>query len=183
MQRTALQGSPTTLTAITREYMAGASTRTGGTHPFRRYFEDLEVGDTLVTGTREITLDDVSRFAELSGDRFYAHMDDEAARSQGVFERRVAHGYFIVSAAAGLFVDPAPGPVLANYGLENLRFTKPVYPGDTIQVRLTCKQKSAKENQPDSVPQGVVAWDVEVSNQRGEPVALYTILTLVRRRG
>ena len=108
-------------------------------------------------------------------------MDDEAARA-GIFERRVAHGYFIVSAAAGLFVDPAPGPVLANYGLEGLRFTKPVYPGDTIHVRLTCKQKTAKETPEGGIPQGVVAWDVEVKNQNDEPVAVYTILTLVRRK-
>jgi oxepin-CoA hydrolase/3-oxo-5,6-dehydrosuberyl-CoA semialdehyde dehydrogenase len=182
MQRTALQGSPTALTAVVHEYVPGARQRTGGTHPFRRYFEELEVGDTLVTGTREITLEDVERFAELSGDKFYAHMDDEAAR-KGIFERRVAHGYFIVSAAAGLFVDPAFGPVLANYGMEGLRFTKPVYPGDTIHVRLTVKQKTAKETPEGGIPQGVVAWDVEVRNQHEEPVAVYTILTLVRRIG
>ena len=110
-------------------------------------------------------------------------MNDEEARAHGVFEKRVEHGYFIISAAAGLFVDPALGPVMANYGLENLRFTKPVYPGDTIQVRLTVKQKTAKETLPDGVPQGVVAWDVEVQNQNEEAVAIYTILTLVRRRG
>ena len=181
MQRTALQGSPTVLTGIVREYMQGAAQRTGGTHPFRRFFEELEFGDTLITGTREITLEDVERFAELSGDKFYAHMDDAAARA-GIFERRVAHGYFVVSAAAGLFVDPAPGPVLANYGMEGLRFTKPVYPGDTIRVRLTCKQKTAKETPEGGIPQGVVAWDVEVKNQNDEPVAVYTILTLVRRK-
>jgi oxepin-CoA hydrolase/3-oxo-5,6-dehydrosuberyl-CoA semialdehyde dehydrogenase len=119
-------------------------------------------------------------FAGISGDFFYAHMDDIAAR-ESIFEKRVAHGYFVLSAAAGLFVDPAPGPVLANYGLDNLRFVKPVYAGDTIQVRLTCKQKTAKETPPDVVPQGVVAWDVEVTNQNQEPVAVYTILTLVKR--
>jgi oxepin-CoA hydrolase/3-oxo-5,6-dehydrosuberyl-CoA semialdehyde dehydrogenase len=107
-------------------------------------------------------------------------MDDVAAK-ESLFERRVAHGYFVLSAAAGLFVDPAPGPVLANYGLENLRFVKPVYIGDTIQVRLTCKQKTAKEDREGEIPQGVVAWDVEVTNQAGEAVAVYTILTLVRR--
>lgn len=181
MQRTALQGSPTVLTGIVHEYMPGAAQKSGGTHLFRRYFDELEVGDTLITGTREITLADVERFAELSGDRFYAHMDDEAARG-GIFERRVAHGYFIISAAAGLFVDPAPGPVLANYGMEGLRFTKPVYPGDTIRVRLTCKQKTSKETPEGGIPQGVVAWDVEVQNQNAEPVAVYTILTLVRKR-
>jgi oxepin-CoA hydrolase/3-oxo-5,6-dehydrosuberyl-CoA semialdehyde dehydrogenase len=181
MQRTALQGSPTVLTGIVHEYMPGAAQKTGGLHLFRRYFDELEVGDTLVTGTREITLEDVVKFAELSGDKFYAHMSDDDAR-KGIFERRVAHGYFIVSAAAGLFVDPAFGPVLANYGLEGLRFTKPVYPGDTIHVRLTCKQKTAKETPEGGIPQGVVAWDVEVRNQNDEPVAVYTILTLVRRK-
>lgn len=181
MQRSALQGSPTVLSGIVREYMQGAATKTDGVHPFRKYFDELEIGDTLITGTREITLEDVAKFAELSGDKFYAHMNDDEAR-KGIFERRVAHGYFIVSAAAGLFVDPAFGPVLANYGMEGLRFTKPVYPGDTIHVRLTCKQKTAKETPADGILQGVVAWDVEVKNQNDEPVAVYTILTLVRRK-
>jgi oxepin-CoA hydrolase/3-oxo-5,6-dehydrosuberyl-CoA semialdehyde dehydrogenase len=119
-------------------------------------------------------------FAGISGDFFYAHMDDVAAR-ESLFEKRVAHGYFVLSAAAGLFVDPAPGPVLANYGLEGLRFVKPVFIGDTIQARLTCKQKTVKEDREGQVPQGVVHWDVEVTNQDGEPVAVYTILTLVRQ--
>jgi len=183
MQRTALQGSPSTLTRVVREYLVGAEQKTGGVHPFRRYFEELEVGDTLITGTRTITLKDVEDFAKLSGDVFYAHMNDEEAKAHGVFEKRVAHGYFIISAAAGLFVEPSLGPVMANYGLENLRFTKPVYPGDTIQVRLTVKQKTAKETLPDGVPQGVVHWDVEVKNQANESCAVYTILTLVRRKG
>ncbi len=182
MQRTALQGSPTVLTGITREYIQGAATKTGTAHPFTKYFDDLEIGETLITGTREITLEDVEKFAELSGDKFYAHMSDEDAR-KGIFERRVAHGYFVVSAAAGLFVEPNFGPVLANYGMEGLRFTKPVYPGDTIHVRLTVKQKTAKETPVDGIPQGVIAWDVEVKNQSDEPVAVYTILTLVRRKG
>ena len=181
MQRTAVQGSPAMVTAITREWSKGAAQHTDAVHPFRKTFDELEVGDTLVTGTRTITLDDVVKFAELSGDKFYAHMDDEAARANGVFTGRVAHGYFIVSAAAGLFVDPALGPVLANYGLEALRFTKPVYPGDTIRVRLTVKQKTAKDPREGELPQGVVEWDVEVQNQDGEPVAVYSILTLVRR--
>jgi oxepin-CoA hydrolase/3-oxo-5,6-dehydrosuberyl-CoA semialdehyde dehydrogenase len=181
MQRTALQGSPTTLSRIVHEYMPGAKQIIGDKHPFQKYFEELEVGETLVTGTRTITDDDVKNFAALSGDRFYAHMDDEQART-GIFEKRVAHGYFIVSAAAGLFVDPAPGPVLANYGLEDLRFTKPVYIGDSIRVRLTCKQKTDKEDREGQIPQGVVHWDVEVSNQNQEPVAVYTILTLVRKK-
>ena len=182
MQRTALQGSPSVLTAITREWSAGATQTSDSVHPFRKYFDELHVGDTLVTGTRTITLDDVVNFANFSGDRFYAHMDDEAARANGIFEGRVAHGYFIVSAAAGLFVDPAPGPVLANYGLEKLRFTKPVYPGDTIGVRLTVKQKTAKDTPEGGIPQGVVEWDVEVRNQHDEAVAVYSILTLVKRK-
>jgi oxepin-CoA hydrolase/3-oxo-5,6-dehydrosuberyl-CoA semialdehyde dehydrogenase len=181
LQRTAVQGSPSMLTAITREWSAGSATRTDTTHPFRKNFDQLEIGDTLVTAKRTITLDDIVKFAELSGDKFYAHMNDEDARSNGIFEGRVAHGYFIVSAAAGLFVEPALGPVLANYGLEKLRFTKPVYPGDSIQVRLTVKQKTAKDTPEGGIPQGVVEWDVDVRNQNDESVALYSILTLVRR--
>jgi|tagenome__1003787_1003787.scaffolds.fasta_scaffold20983859_4 oxepin-CoA hydrolase/3-oxo-5,6-dehydrosuberyl-CoA semialdehyde dehydrogenase len=181
MQRTALQGSPTTLTRVMNEYVAGAAQKTDRVHPFRKYFDELEIGETLVTHRRTVTEADIVNFAGISGDFFYAHMDDIAAK-ESLFERRVAHGYFVLSAAAGLFVDPAPGPVLANYGLENLRFVKPVYVGDTIQARLTCKQKTVKEDREGQVPQGVVAWDVEVRNQTDEPVAVYTILTLVRRR-
>jgi oxepin-CoA hydrolase/3-oxo-5,6-dehydrosuberyl-CoA semialdehyde dehydrogenase len=181
MQRTALQGHPTTIAGITNEYTAGAEQVTTGTHPFRKYFEELQVGETLITPKRTITSEDVATFANLSGDRFYAHMSDEEAR-KGIFEGRVAHGYFLVSAAAGLFVDPAFGPVLANYGLENLRFVKPVYPGDTIQVRLTVKSKTAKEDREGQIPQGVVHWDVEVTNQNAEPVAVYSILTIVRKK-
>ena len=181
MQRTALQGHPTTLAHVTDVWIKGAATPTDVVHPFRKHFEELKIGDTLFTARRTVTEADVVNFAGISGDHFYAHMDDLAAR-RSIFERRVAHGYFVLSAAAGLFVDPGEGPVLANYGLESLRFVKPVYPGDTIRVRLTVKQKTAKETPPDGVPQGVVAWDVEVSNQNDEPVAVYTILTLVRRK-
>jgi oxepin-CoA hydrolase/3-oxo-5,6-dehydrosuberyl-CoA semialdehyde dehydrogenase len=181
MQRTALQGSPSTITKVSNQWIKGASQPTDRIHPFRKYFDEIEVGDTLITHRRTITESDIVNFAGISGDYFYAHMDDIAAR-ESIFEKRVAHGYFILSAAAGLFVDPAPGPVLANYGLDNLRFVKPVYAGDTIQVRLTCKQKTAKETPPDVIPQGVVAWDVEVTNQDQEPVAIYTILTLVKRK-
>jgi len=181
MQRTALQGSPQTLTAVTREWSRGAAERNDRVHPFRKYFEELEIGETLLTHRRTITESDVVNFAGISGDFFYAHMDDIAARDS-LFERRVAHGYFVLSAAAGLFVDPAPGPVLANYGLEGLRFVKPVYIGDTIRARLTCKQKTAKEDREGQIPQGVVHWDVEVTNQADEPVAVYTILTLVRQQ-
>ncbi len=180
MQRTALQGSPTTLTRISRDWIKGAAQPSDRVHPFRKYFDELEIGETLITHRRTITEADIVNFAGISGDHFYAHMDDIAAK-KSIFEKRVAHGYFVLSAAAGLFVDPAPGPVLANYGLDNLRFTKPVYVGDTIQARLTCKQKTEKETRPGMIPQGVVAWDVEVTNQNAEPVAVYTILTLVRR--
>ena len=181
MQRCALQGHPTTLSRITGIWMKGAATPTDLVHPFRKHFEELSVGDTLFTHRRTVTEADVVNFAGISGDHFYAHTDDLAA-SRSLFERRVAHGYFVVSAAAGLFVDPGEGPVLANYGLESLRFVKPVYPGDTIRVRLTVKQKIAKETPPGGVPQGVVAWDVEVTNQTDEPVAVYTILTLVKKK-
>ncbi len=181
MQRTAVQGSPTTITRITREWIPGAAQPADQVHPFRKYFEELAIGETLITDRRTVTEADIVNFAAISGDHFYAHVDDIAAR-ESIFGRRVAHGYFVLSAAAGLFVDPAPGPVLANYGLENLRFTKPVYIGDTIRARLTCKWKTLKETPPDGVPQGVVAWDVGVTNQEDELVATYTILTLVRRR-
>ncbi|MEN9508971.1 MAG: hypothetical protein RLZZ621_1534, partial [Gemmatimonadota bacterium] len=181
LQRVAIQGSPSMLTAITREWTKGAEEKTDAVHPFRKSFDALQVGDTLLTKTRTITIEDIEAFARLSGDTFYAHMDAEAAQAHGVFEGRVAHGYFIVSAAAGLFVDPDLGPVMANYGLEKLRFVKPVYPGDTIQVRLTVKQKTAKEVPEGTPPQGVVEWDVEVRNQDGDAVALYSILTLVRK--
>ncbi|HEV8196355.1 MAG TPA: phenylacetic acid degradation bifunctional protein PaaZ, partial [Gemmatimonadales bacterium] len=159
MQRCALQGHPTTITHVTGVWTRGASTPTDVVHPFRKHFEELRVGDTLHTHRRTVTEADVVNFAGVSGDNFYAHTDELAAR-RSIFERRVAHGYFVLSAAAGLFVDPGEGPVLANYGLESLRFVKPVYPGDTIQVRLTVKQKTAKETPKDGVPQGVVAWDV-----------------------
>ena len=181
MQRCAVQGHPTTLTRVMNRWMKGAAAPESAVHPFRKHFEDLAVGETLITPRRTVTEADVVNFAGLSGDHFYAHMDELAAK-RSIFERRVAHGYFVLSAAAGLFVDPGEGPVLANYGLESLRFVKPVYPGDTIRVRLTVKQKTAKETPPEGIPQGVVAWDVEVTNQHDEAVAVYTILTLVRRR-
>lgn len=180
MQRTAIQASPTTLASITKEWVTGAAQPTDTIHPFRKHFEELRIGETLVTHRRTVTETDIVNFAAISGDHFYAHVDDIAAR-ESIFGRRVAHGYFVLSAAAGLFVDPAPGPVLANYGLENLRFTKPVHAGDTIQARLTCKSRTARETPPDGIPQGVVAWEVNVTNQDNELVATYTILTLVKR--
>lgn len=182
MQRTALQGSPTTLTRVCNEWMRGGDPISDRVHPFQKYFEELEIGETLVTHRRTVTEADVVNFAGVSGDFFYAHTDDIAAKESPIFERRVAHGYFVLSAAAGLFVHPAPGPVIANYGLDNLRFTEPVYIGDTIHVKLTCMRKTAKEKKEDQVPQGVVAWDVEVLNQNDVMVATYTILTLVRKK-
>ena len=181
MQRCALQGHPETLTRVLNVWMKGAATPTDTVHPFRKHFEELTVGDTLITHRRTVTEADITNFAGISGDNFYAHTDELGAR-ESIFARRVAHGYFVLSAAAGLFVDPGVGPVLANYGLEGLRFVKPVYPGDTIRARLTVKQKTAKETPPGGIPQGVVHWDVEVTNQQDEPVAVYTILTLVKRK-
>ena len=181
MQRTALQGSPTTLMAITSEYHPGATVYSDDIHPFRKYFEDLKIGETLVTHRRTVTEADIVNFGCLSGDHFYAHFDEIAARDS-FFGKRVAHGYFVISAAAGLFVHPAQGPVLANYGLENLRFIEPVAPGDTICAKLTVKNKISKTPRGDEKPSGVVVWAIEVSNQSDEPVALYDILTLVERR-
>ncbi len=181
MQRTALQGSPTMLTKICNEFIRGAEIKEDVVHPFRKYFEELNIGDTLLTHRRTVTEADIVNFAGISGDFFYAHTD-ETSLEGSIFEKRVAHGYFVVSAAAGLFVDPKKGPVLANYGLDNLRFTLPVYIGDTISVRLTCKRKTKKENKEGQIPQGVVEWDVEVKNQNGETVATETVLTLVQRK-
>jgi oxepin-CoA hydrolase / 3-oxo-5,6-dehydrosuberyl-CoA semialdehyde dehydrogenase len=173
MQRTALQGSPRMLAAVTRNWMSGAPEFTDGPHPFRLRFGELELGKTLVTAPRTITLDDVEHFAHFTGDTFYAHMDEEAAKANPLFGGRVAHGYLILAFAAGLFVDPPPGPVLANYGLDNLRFLKPVKPGDAIKVSLTAKSKSLRNEQ-----YGEVRWAVNVTNQNGEPVAAYELLTM-----
>jgi oxepin-CoA hydrolase/3-oxo-5,6-dehydrosuberyl-CoA semialdehyde dehydrogenase len=178
LQRVAVQGSPDTLTALTGTFLPGATRREGGEHPFRKHFEDLEVGDSLVTGTRTITLDDIERFADLTGDRFYAHMDEEAARRSPIFGGRVAHGYFVISAAAGLFVWPDPGPVLANYGIDRLRFTTPVRPGDELHVVFTCKEKSPRPGSG----YGEVRWDTQVVNQEGKVVAAYDVLTMVATR-
>lgn len=182
MQRTAIQASPSMLAAIGREWVRGAKVKEEPIHPFRRYFEQLEIGESLLTARRTVTEADIVNFACLSGDHFYAHMDKIGA-AESLFGERVAHGYFVVSAAAGLFVDAAVGPVLANYGMENLRFIEPVKIGDTIQVRLTCKKKIKKvQKTPEDTPQGVVVWDVQVLNQEQQPVALYSILTLVERQ-
>ncbi|HSO51320.1 MAG TPA: phenylacetic acid degradation bifunctional protein PaaZ [Actinomycetes bacterium] len=178
MQVTSISASPGMLTAVTGRWVPGAPTTGDATHPFRRHFEDLRVGETLRTPARTVTIEDIERFADLSGDRFYAHMDEAAAKANPFFEGRVAHGYFVVSAAAGLFVDPDPGPCLANYGLDRLRFLKPVYPGDTLTVALTCKQKTARDGEA----YGEVRWDVAVTNQDAEQVATYDVLTLVATR-
>ena len=182
MQRTALQGSPTMLAAITGEYMRGAKLNETPVHPFRSYFEELQIGDSLLTHRRTVTEADVVNFGGISGDYFYMHFDEEAAKNSA-FGKRIAHGYFVLSAAAGLFVSPAVGPVLANYGLDTLRFVKPVGIGDTIQARLTAKRKIDRHKRDaNGVGQGVVAWDVEVTNQLGEVVASYDILTLVSKK-
>jgi oxepin-CoA hydrolase / 3-oxo-5,6-dehydrosuberyl-CoA semialdehyde dehydrogenase len=177
LQRTALQGSPATLTRITGQWIAGAP-RLEGMHPFRKHLEDLQLGDTVIAGTKTITLEDIEHFAHFTGDTFYAHMDEAAAAANPFFGGRVAHGYYILSVAAGLFVQPDPGPVLANYGLDNLRFVTPAKPGDALTVKLTCKAKNPRitENY------GEVRWDTQVSNQRGEVVAQYDVLTMVKKR-
>ena len=181
LQRAAVQGSPSMLTAITGEYVRGAAVREGDIHPFRRHFEELTIGDSLLTHRRTVSEADIVAFGGISGDFFYMHFDAIAAR-ESAFGQRIAHGYFVLSAAAGLFVSPAPGPVLANYGLDTLRFVKPVAIGDTIRARLTCKRKIDR-NRKDAQGkgQGVVAWDVEVTNQDGEVVASYDILTLIAK--
>jgi oxepin-CoA hydrolase / 3-oxo-5,6-dehydrosuberyl-CoA semialdehyde dehydrogenase len=181
MQRTAIQGHPTTLTAITKVYQPGAAQKEDIIHPFRKMFDDLEIGETLVTHKRTVTETDIVNFANISGDNFYAHMDVTALEGS-IFTGRVAHGYFVLSAAAGLFVDPKKGPVLANYGLEECRFIKPVYVGATIGVRLTVKEKIKKEKREGEPAQGVIKWQVDVYDETGETVALATILTLVQRR-
>ena len=182
LQRTALQGSPRMIAAITGEYMRGATLRESALHPFRKHFEELEIGDSVLTHRRTVGEADIVAFGGISGDYFYMHFDEIAAR-QSAFGKRIAHGYFVLSAAAGLFVSPAPGPVLANYGLDTLRFVKPVGIGDTIRARLTCKRKIDKNKKDaNGVGQGVVAWDVEVTNQHDELVASYDILTLVLKR-
>jgi oxepin-CoA hydrolase/3-oxo-5,6-dehydrosuberyl-CoA semialdehyde dehydrogenase len=175
MQRTAIQGSPQTLTAIGNRWTKGAEQKDPGVHPFRKTFEELEIGDTLLSDAREVTLEDIQHFAEFTGDTFYAHTDEASAAKNPFFDGRVAHGYLIVSFAAGLFVDPDFGPVLANYGVDDLRFAKPVNYGDSLRVRLTCKQKTLRAG----TGYGEVRWDTEVTNQDDEVVAQYDVLTMV----
>ncbi|NKQ56274.1 phenylacetic acid degradation bifunctional protein PaaZ [Amycolatopsis sp. K13G38] len=176
MQRTAVQGSPKVLSAVTGRWIAGAP-RAEGTHPFRKSLAELKVGDTVVAGPRTVTQSDVDHFAEFTGDTFYAHTDPAAAAANPLFGGIVAHGYLVLSFAAGLFVSPEPGPVLANYGLENLRFLTPVKPGDELTVTLTCKQITPRIDQD----YGEVRWDTDVTNADGDSVAKYDVLTLVAK--
>jgi oxepin-CoA hydrolase / 3-oxo-5,6-dehydrosuberyl-CoA semialdehyde dehydrogenase len=178
LQRTAVQGTPDLITQVTGRWTRGAQERDPGMHPFRKPFGQLAIGDTFHSGERTVTVEDIERFAALSGDHFYAHMDETEAARNPLFGGRVAHGYFLVSAAAGLFVDPAYGPVLANYGLDSLRFVKPVKPGDRIKVRLTCKEKSLRSG----ADYGEVRWDTAITNQEGETVASYDVLTMVSEK-
>ena len=172
MQRTAIQSSPTMIAAITSQYVPGGPKHVVDVHPFRRRMSELSIGDTWKTESRTVSIDDIEHFAEFTGDKFYAHMDEEAAKASPIFEGRVAHGYLILSFAAGLFVWPDPGPVLANTGLENLRFLTPLYPGDSLRVELTVRAKSIKSEET-----GQVRWAVEVYNQKDELVATYDLLT------
>lgn len=184
LQRTAIQGSPTTLSKISNQYQYGAKYILKDIHPFKRYFEELEIGETLITKTHKVTLENIEAFAELSGDKFYAHMDANSLNGT-IFTGRVAHGYYILSRAAGLFVDAPKGPVLLNYGIDECRFTKPVYPGATIAVRFTCKEKVEQERKPEDekdIAKGIVKWLVDVFDETGETVAIATILTMVKKK-
>jgi len=181
LQRTAIQGHPTTITAITEQFQVGAEMPEANPHVFRKHFEELVIGETVFTHKHTVTDADIVNFANVSGDNFYAHMDATSLEGT-IFERRVAHGYFILSKAAGLFVDPKKGPVLLNYGLEEARFTKPVYPGATIGVRFTVKEKIDQEKRSeDDIPKGIVKFLVDVYDETGETVALATILTMVKK--
>lgn len=182
LQRTAIQGHPSMLTEITQRYQYGGVYKEKDVHPFKKYFEDIEVGETVITAKHTVTVTDIVNFANVSGDNFYAHMDETSLEGT-TFEGRVAHGYFVLSKAAGLFVDAKKGPVLLNYGLDECRFTKPVYPGATIGVRFTCKEKINQEKKSeDDVAKGIVKFLVDVYDETGDTVALATILTMVKKR-
>ncbi len=182
MQRTAIQGHPTMLSAVTGVFQQGAAYRTSEIHPFRRYFEELEIGDTHFTHRHTVTETDIINFANLTGDHFYAHVDMTALEGTP-FEQRVAHGYWVLSKAAGMFVEPRKGPVLLNYGLEECRFVKPVYPGMTIGVKLTVKEKIPQEQRDEQdSPKGIVKWLVDIYDEQEETVAIATILTMVRKK-
>ena len=182
MQRTAIQGSPTTLSKVTSVYQYGGKQVESEPHVFRKHFEDLQIGDTVFTHKHTVTTTDIVNFANVSGDNFYAHMD-ETSLDGTIFEQRVAHGYFVLAKAAGLFVDAKKGPVLLNYGIDECRFTKPVYPGTTIGVRFTVKEKIEQEvRNEEDIPKGIVKFLVDVYDDEGETVALATILTMVKKR-
>ncbi len=184
MQRVAIQGSPTSITELTNVYQPYAEGKDPGQHPFKKYFEELQIGDQLITSKRLISSEDIDRFADLSGDHFYAHIKTTNF-TDTMFERQVAHGYFIMSAAAGLFVDSyEKNPVLLNYGIDELRFTKPVYPGAEIHIKFTCKEKLPQDPKDENdIPKGIVKWLVEVLDDTDEPVlGIATILTMVKRK-
>jgi oxepin-CoA hydrolase/3-oxo-5,6-dehydrosuberyl-CoA semialdehyde dehydrogenase len=181
MQRTAIQGHPTTITKITEQFQVGAEMPEANPHVFRQHFEELNIGDTVFTHKHTVTLTDITNFANVSGDNFYAHMDETSLEGT-IFEQRVAHGYFLLSKAAGLFVDPKKGPVLLNYGVEEARFTKPVYPGTTVGVRFTVKEKIDQEKKDENdIAKGIVKFFVDMFDETGETVALATILTMVKK--
>lgn len=183
LQRCAIQGSPSMLTEVTSVYQYGGDYKHSDIHPFRKYFEDLEIGETVITHKRTITEADITNFANVSWDHFYAHTDATSLEGT-IFTQRVAHGYFVLSMAAGLFVDPGKGPVILNYGLDECRFTKPVYPGMTLGVRLSVKEKLPVDpKEADEITKGIVKFLVDVYDETGETVAIATILTMVQKRG
>lgn len=181
LNRVAIQGSPTTLTSITGVYQIGGKQTEDIKHPFKKHYEELSIGETLITHKHTVSEADIVNFANISGDNFYAHMDATSLEGT-IFTQRVAHGYFVLSKAAGLFVDPKKGPVMLNYGLEECRFTKPVYPGMTIGVKLTVKEKvDTEKRSPEDIAKGIVKWLVDVYDETGETVAIATILTMVKK--
>jgi oxepin-CoA hydrolase/3-oxo-5,6-dehydrosuberyl-CoA semialdehyde dehydrogenase len=182
LQRTAIQGHPTTITTLTNQYQYGGEMTESNPHVFRKHFEEIEIGETVTTDSHLVTLENIEDFAELSGDKFYAHMDENSLEGT-IFTERVAHGYYIMSRAAGLFVDPPKGPVLLNYGIDECRFTKPVYPGMTIAVRFTVKEKVDQEKRSeDDIAKGIVKFLVDVYDDEGETVMLATILTMIKKK-
>ena len=182
LQRTAIQGHPTTISKITSQYQVGGKQEEAKPHVFRKHFEELQVGETVFTDTHTVTLDNIEDFAEISGDKFYAHMDENSLEGT-IFTERVAHGYYILSRAAGLFVDPPKGPVLLNYGIDECRFTKPVYPGMTIGVRFTVKEKIDQDKRSDDdIAKGIVKFLVDVYDDKNETVMLATILTMIKKK-
>ena len=182
LQRTAIQGHPTTISKITSQYQVGGKQEEAKPHVFRKHFEELQVGETVFTDTHTVTLDNIEDFAEISGDKFYAHMDENSLEGT-IFTERVAHGYYILSRAAGLFVDPPKGPVLLNYGIDECRFTKPVYPGMTIGVRFTVKEKIDQgKRSDDDIAKGIVKFLVDVYDDENETVMLATILTMIKKK-